>query len=80
MCLIAHAVTIDIIAHAMDTATMTGTAQVHALAVTLVAAQTVKIIWGRILWVENSIGDSKFSLNAFSFFILYMPFAVFDNY
>jgi len=41
---IAHAVTTDIIAHAMDTVTMTGTAQAHALAVILVAAQTVKII------------------------------------
>jgi len=37
-----HAVTTDIIAHAMVTATMIGTAQVHALVAILAAAQIVK--------------------------------------
>jgi len=41
---IVHAVTTDITAHAMDTATMTGTAQVHVLAVIRVAVQIVKRI------------------------------------
>jgi hypothetical protein len=41
---IAHADTTNITAHAMDSATMTGTAQVHARAVTLVAAQIVNKI------------------------------------